>query len=148
MHPEDDLLFAPAYDDRERSHTPPMFTYPTYPAPEEVMLAPYGSAPAPYHQRPMAPEPTYQDWTSTAVPVSLPPMNHFSDAIKREAFANDETLSPYMNYGFLPVEVNPPTPYDHHSNPNVSSLRRSHHHCSLPARPPSSQREYPPPPYR
>ncbi len=138
MHPDDEMLFPPTYDDRDRSHTPPMFAYPTYPPPEDVMMAPYGSPAAPYHHRPMA-EAAYPDWTTATVPVTLPSMTHFSDAIKRESF--EESLSPYVNYGFISgMEMNAAA-YDHHSNPNVSSLRRSNHHSH-----PPSQRQYPTPP--
>ncbi|KAK8045324.1 hypothetical protein PG993_005348 [Apiospora rasikravindrae] len=33
MQPEDELLFPPSYDERERSHTPPYMTYSNYPPP-------------------------------------------------------------------------------------------------------------------
>jgi len=122
MHPEDDLLFPPTYDGRERSHTPPMFAYSAYPPPEDMMIAPYASS-APQHYRPMAPEAAYADWNTAAaaVPVTLPPMTHFSDALRPDGFA-DESMMPYMSYGFAA------NPYDHHSNPNVSCYSASSRH--------------------
>ena len=131
-------MFAPAaYDDRDRSQTPPMF-YSTYPPPEDMMMAPYSSAPPSF--RPMTTEAAYADWTTTtAVPVTLPPMTHFSDAIKRETFPGDDSMSPYMSYGFMPsMDVTAASPYDHHSNPNVSSPRGSN--------PPPPPHYLPPPP--
>lgn len=144
MSHEDDLLFNSAYghhhgaahqDERERSHTPPFFSYSTYPPPDE-MMAPYGgSQPTPAYRGHPAVVTTaaeaYPDYlTASAVPVTLPSMSHFNDAIKREGsggFPGDDGLNPYMNYGFLPgIDMNA-NPYDH-SNPHVSSLRHNNHH--------------------
>lgn len=121
MHPEDDLLYANVYDDgRDRSHSPPMFTY-AYPPPEEVMLAPYGGA-QPY--RPMTTE-AYTDWSTAGVPVTLPPMTHFNDAIiKREAYPGEESMSPYMHYGYVPGMEITPAPYDN-ANPHTPPLSHS-----------------------
>jgi hypothetical protein len=112
MHPDDELLFQPTYDGRERTQSPPMFAYSTYPPPEETLLmAPY----QPY--RPLTAD-AYPDWTVAAgVPVTLPPMTHFSDALKREGgYAGEDAMSSYMGYGFMDMHA---TAYDPHSNPNV-----------------------------
>lgn len=119
MHTEDELLFPQAYDDgRERSNTPPLFPYTTYPPPEEILLAPSYTT-QPY---PMATAETYPGYMA-AVPVTLPPMNHFNDAIKRESYSSEDGLSPYMNYGYIPgIDMNAPASYDP-SNPHVSYMR-------------------------
>lgn len=125
MHADDEYLFPPTpYDERERSHSPQLFTYSTYPAPpEDMLLPPYGAQ----HQqayRPMTTTDPYPDYgLATAVPVTLPSMTHFSDAIKRESFGEDSGLSPYVYGSYLPgIDMNAPSPYDS-SNPHVSSLR-------------------------
>lgn len=120
MHPEDELLFAPTYDDRERSHTPPFIPYSSYPPPDEMLLPPYSSA-QPYH--PMTTTEGYPNYMATTVPCTLPSMTHFSDAIKREAYP-EESMSPYMNYGFVPG-----IPYDH-SNPHTPPLTHSFDHSA------------------
>ncbi|KAH8666398.1 hypothetical protein BX600DRAFT_461658 [Xylariales sp. PMI_506] len=128
MNPEDELLFPPAYDDRERSHTPPfMSAYPSYPPPpEEMMLPPYGNA-QPY--QPMTTAESYSNYMATTMPCTLPSMTHFSDAIKRETYP-DESLSPYMSYGFVPgLEVNGHNPYDN-SNPHTPPLSHSFDHST------------------
>lgn len=118
----DDMLFASAnYNERERSFTPPLFNYSTYPAPEEQqMLAPYGST-QPYQVMSAAePYPSYL--STTTMSSTLPSLTHFSDAIKREPYAMDASLTPYSGYGFVPgVEVGA-NPYDQ-SNPHVSNSR-------------------------
>ncbi|ORY61332.1 uncharacterized protein BCR38DRAFT_487089 [Pseudomassariella vexata] len=124
MHHDDDMLFPPTYDDRERSHTPLFVTYSSYPPPDDsgMMIPPYGSAQS-YH--PMTTADGYPNYT---MPCTLPSMTHFSDAIKRETYPSDETLSPYMNYGYMPgVEV--PHAYDH-SNPHTPPLSHSFDHSA------------------
>lgn len=126
MHPDDELIFQSSYDTRDRTQSPPLF-YSAYPPPEEMMIpASYGTAAPSY--RPMTTE-SYGDWTTGAVPVTLPSMTHFSDAIKREsAYPGEDAMAPYMNYGYMPgMDINAPTPYDN-SNPHVSSLRHHHSH--------------------
>ena len=129
MHNDDEYLFPPTqYDERERSQTPPLFAYSTYPPPpEDVLLAPYTTAQS---YRPLTAE-VYPDYLAATVPATLPSMTHFSDAIKRteSGFPGDDSLSlsPYnMNYGsYMPgldLSAGAPSPYDH-SNPHVSSSR-------------------------
>jgi hypothetical protein len=129
MHHDDDYLFPPSsYDERELSHTPPMFTYSTYPPPpEEMMMSQYGA------YRPMPAE-SYQKYLSpppVPVPVTLPSLTHFSDAIKREPGypggpGAEEGLSymSYNGYQHIPgVDMGPaghPSPYE--QMPHVSCL--------------------------
>jgi hypothetical protein len=118
----DDMLFASAtYNERERSFTPPLFNYSTYPAPEEQqMLAPYGST-QPYQVMSAAePYPSYL--STTTMSSTLPSLTHFSDAIKREPYAMDASLTPYSGYGFVPGLDGNANPYDQ-SNPHVSDSR-------------------------
>ncbi|KAF7545991.1 hypothetical protein G7046_g9432 [Stylonectria norvegica] len=128
MEHTDEIFFAGNYDDRERSNTPPLFTYSTYPAPDEMMLPPYGSA-QPYPTMTTADSyPNYM--TTSTVPVTLPSMTHFSDAVKRESYPSDDGLNPYMTYGFTPgLDYNAPSPYDQ-SNPHTPPLSHSFDHSA------------------
>ena len=119
MTSDDELMLGPAYEERDRSHTPPTYmTYSVYPPPDEMLLPPYGSA-APYH--PITTAEAYPAFMASTVPCTLPSMTHFRDAIKREAYP-EESLSPYVHYGYVPggVEVNGHGHYEQHSNPHVS----------------------------
>ncbi|KAI0419322.1 hypothetical protein F5X98DRAFT_334766 [Xylaria grammica] len=124
MNPDDEILFQHSYDDRERSHTPP-FIYSSYPPPDEIMGTPYSAA-QPYHA--MTTAEGYPSYMATAVPVTLPPMTHFNDAIKRETYPGEEPMSPYVSY-YMPVEVNAHGPYDH-SNPHTPPLSHSFDHSA------------------
>lgn len=122
MESHEELAFAPPayhhHDERERSNTPPVFSYTTYPAPDELLINPYGSA----HAYPtMTTAEAYPNYlTATAMPPSLPPLSHYSEPIKRELYP-DNVISPYIGYGFMPThDMGMPTPYDP-SNPLVSS---------------------------
>lgn len=147
MHHDDEYLFPPSYDERERSHTPPMFSYPAYPPPtEDMMMAPYGAVPGYRHAMPGESYPEYL--APSAVPVTLPPVTHFSDAIKRESAgypgAPAEEGLPYMNYSgyhHLPgIDINAghPSPYD--QMPHVSASSPT----ALPASAPRSPAFLPP----
>ncbi|GAB1315885.1 hypothetical protein MFIFM68171_06095 [Madurella fahalii] len=133
MHHDDEYLFAQSYDERERSHTPPMFACSTYPPPPEDMLMPaYGGVQG---YRPMPTE-SYPDYlTPPPVPVTLPSMTHFSDAIKREPGYPGppaEDHLPYMSYnGYLPgVDMSGahPSPYD--QMPHTPPLSHSYDHSA------------------
>lgn len=129
MHHDDEYLFPPSYDERERSHTPPMFAYSTYPGPSQEMVMPaygpvqgYRAMPAESYPEYLSPQP---------VPVTLPSLTHFNDAVKREpgypgGGPTEEGLH-YMNYnGYLPgidMSAGHPAPYDH--MPHVSAPCRS-----------------------
>ncbi|KAL0934216.1 uncharacterized protein CTRU02_211015 [Colletotrichum truncatum] len=127
MHTDDELLFAQSYDDgRERSNTPPLFAYSTYPPPEEMLLAPSYTT-QPY---PMTTAEAYPGYLAATVPVTLPPMNHFNDAIKRESYPSDDGLSPYMNYGYIHgIDINATSSYDP-SNPHTPPLSHSFDHSA------------------
>lgn len=151
MHADDEYLFPPLpYDERERSHTPPLFTYSTYPPPPEgVLLPPYGGQPQPQQYRPVTTAEPYPDYLTAPVPATLPPMTHFTDELKREpAFSEESGLSPYVYGSYLPgLDMNAPSPYDN-SNPLVSSLRRlPPHHRPAVGNPSASSSAAPPPPY-
>lgn len=133
MDSADELVFTtPVYDDRERSHTPPVFSYTAYPAPDKLLLDQYGSAP-PYPTMSAATAAAADPYFSylsaaSSMPATLPSMTHFNsgDAMKRESFpASDDGINLYLNYSFVPgVDVNLPSPYDP-SNPHVSPARLS-----------------------
>ncbi|KAI1079963.1 hypothetical protein F5B20DRAFT_541762 [Whalleya microplaca] len=125
MTHEDELVFSSSYE-RERSRSPPFMTYPSsaYPPPDEMLMHPYNSA-QPY--QPITTAETYSNYMATTVPCTLPPMTHFSDAIKREPYP-EESMSPYMNYGYMPgMGVSAPNSYDH-SNPHTPPLSHSYDH--------------------
>ena len=145
MQHDDEYLFSSSYEDRERSNTPPsMFAYQTYPAPPEEMMMSYGAVQG---YRTMAPEP-YPDYLSAApVPVSLPSMTHFSDAIKRDpSYPVDEAMPPYMSYGGYPVpgvDITHPSPYD--QMPHVSASSSPPPPSSFPHDPASTHYHHSPP---
>lgn len=123
MENSDEMIFpSPAYSDRERSYTPPLFSYSTYPPPEDQgILAPYGSS-QPYPV--MSSSEAYPSYlSSTTMASSLPPLTHFSDAIKRESYSLDAPLAPYVGYGYgAGLDVSAPSSYEQ-SNPHVSDAR-------------------------
>ncbi|KAH6647643.1 hypothetical protein BKA67DRAFT_578126 [Truncatella angustata] len=126
MTHDDELMFPSTYDDRERSHTPPFVQYSPYPPPDEMLLPPYGTA-QPYQS--MTAAETYPGYMATTMPGTLPSITHFNDAIKREPYP-DESLSPYMNYGYLPgMDMSGQNPYDS-SNPHTPPLSHSFDHSA------------------
>jgi hypothetical protein len=116
MQNDDDVLFSNGFD-RDGSRTPPLFTYHTYPAPEDVLH------PAYTHAQPYRPIAGASDWSRAdtdylaPVPVTLPSMMQFHDSIKR---GQDETLSAFnMGYqGFSAVDIHGQHGYGD-SNPHV-----------------------------
>jgi hypothetical protein len=146
MHHDDEYLFPQSYDERERSHTPPMFAYSTYPPPpEEMIMAPYGAVQGYRHAMPTAE--SYPEYLSPPpVPVSLPSMTHFHDAIKREPGypassgpAADEGLSymTYNGYALPGIDMGAshhPSPYDPmpHVSASSSSFSSSRNPAHLP----------------
>ncbi|KAG7135794.1 Protein kinase kin1 like protein [Verticillium longisporum] len=111
MNHEDELLFPPFDDVRERSHTPPLFPYSSYPPPDELIMAPSYSVGQSYPP-PVTTAEMYSSYISASVPVTLPPMNHFNDAVKRESYPSDDGYS-YINYGYIPgIEMTPAHSYD------------------------------------
>lgn len=130
MESHDELSFVqPTYhhhDERERSNTPPVLSYTTYPAPDELLINPYGSA----HAYPtMTTAEVYPNYLSAAMPASLPPLGHYSEPIKREMYP-DNVISPYIGYGFMSThDMGMPTPYDP-SNPLTPPLTHSYDHAA------------------
>ncbi len=115
MTNDDDIIFSRGFD-RDGSRTPPLFTYHTYPAPEDIM---YPSYP---HSQPYRPVSTGEDRDSyymEPVPVTLPSMLQFHDSIKREG---EDTMSPFnMSYQELPsIDI-----HGHHNyeDPHVSQYQ-------------------------
>ena len=129
-------MFQQAYDDRERSHSPPGLFY-TYPPPEDIMVSHYSTSPpqaaGPAHvYRAVTAAEAYQAYlVPTTVPVTLPSLTHFSDAacMKRDSGYGEE-VAPYMNYGYMAgMDVTAPAPYDH-SNPHTPSLSHGFDHST------------------
>ena len=117
MSNDDELMFSHGFG-RDGSRTPPLFAYPTYPAPEDIVYPPYP------HSQPYRPVSTAGDRDSYAdymapIPVTLPSMMQFHDSIKREG---EDTMSPFnMNYQGLPaIDI-----HGHHSydDPTVSQYQ-------------------------
>ncbi|KAK4157060.1 hypothetical protein C8A00DRAFT_12050 [Chaetomidium leptoderma] len=138
MHHDDEYLFPQSYDERERSHTPPMFAYSTYPPPpEEMMMAPYGAVQG-YRPMPTESYPEYLSPAAAAVPVTLPSMTHFNDAIKREPAAYpagpvEESMHymTYSGYSLPGVDMSAghhPSPYD--QMPHTPPLSHSYDHSA------------------
>jgi hypothetical protein len=135
-----DLMFC---GDRSRSHTPPMFGYGSYPpAADDFMMNPYSAPPsAGPHYSTMTttttaePYPGYLSATAPApsppLPVTMPSMSHFNDAVKRDVYVADDSPmahsnNPYMSYGYVPgMDIGIPSPYE--SNPQVSHHHHHHH---------------------
>jgi len=118
---ENDLMFN-GYE-RETSRTPPLFAYHHYPAPEEIVYPPYPS----HTYRPVSTGAEHYGEYLAQVPVTLPSMMHFHEAIKRE----DDTLSPFsMNYQGLPsIDIHGGHGYDD-TNPHTPPLSHSYEHST------------------
>lgn len=116
---EDNLMFSNHYD-REGSRTPPLFSYHTYPAPEEIVYQQYPSQP----YRSISSADQYGDYLA---PVTLPSMMHFHESVKRE----DDSLSPFnMGYSGLPsIGIHGGHSYDD-TNPHTPPLSHSYEHST------------------
>jgi hypothetical protein len=114
---DDDIMFSQSFE-RDGSRTPPLFAYHTYPAPEDIS---YQSYPQSQPYRTISTGGEYADYLGAPVPVTLPSMMHFHDAIKRES---EDTMSPFnMSYQGLPaIDIHASHVYDD-SNPHVSQLQ-------------------------
>lgn len=116
---EDDMMFSQGFD-RDGSRTPPMFTYHTYPAPEDIV---YPAYPHTQQYRPMPErQDSYGDYLAQ-IPVTLPSMMQFTDSVKREG---EDTMSPFnMSYHAVAgIDIHAPTHGYDDSNPHVSRPRR------------------------
>jgi len=114
---DNEIMFSHGYE-REGSRTPPLFAYHTYPAPEDIVYPPY---PQSQSYRPVSTGGEY-DYLAP-VPVTLPSMMHFHEAIKRE----DDTMSPFnMSYQGLPaIDIHSQHGYED-SNPHVRSFQSTY----------------------
>lgn len=110
---ENDLMFPTHPFERDGSRTPPLFAYHSYPAPEEIVYPPYPQS-QPYQHAVTTAE--YRDYLAP-VPVTLPSMMHFNEAIKRE----DDTMHPFnmYNQGLPAIDIQSQHSYED-SNPHVS----------------------------
>ncbi|EGU78202.1 hypothetical protein FOPG_16496 [Fusarium oxysporum f. sp. conglutinans race 2 54008] len=113
-----ELFFSGSSDERYRSDSPPQFTYSTYPAPDEILLAPYGSTQS--YPAITTADSYPNNMIASTVPTTLPSMIHFTDAIKGETYPSDDGLTPYMICGYMPpMDFNSGSPYEQ-SNPHGS----------------------------
>lgn len=118
LESSEEIVFAPVFDSRERSLTPPMFSFSTYSGPDELLMDPYASA-QPYPCS-MSSAESYPDYlaSTTMAAATLPTMTSFNDPIK----SCEGTLNPYMNYNFVSgVNMNMAGHFDS-SNAHVSSF--------------------------
>jgi surfactin synthase thioesterase subunit len=116
---DNELIFAQNFN-RDGSRTPPLFAYSAYPAPEDLVYPPFSQQP----YQPLVTTSEYTDFLQP-VPVTLPSMMHFHEAIKRE---DENTLSPYNIYsqGALPsIDFINQRPYEDVSHPHVSRTHQS-----------------------
>ncbi|EXV05654.1 hypothetical protein X797_000370 [Metarhizium robertsii] len=123
---EEMVVFSAGFEKRERSNTPPLFAYPSYPAPDELLLDPYASA-QPYPSISAAdPYPHYL--AATTMPATLPAMTNYSGMKQC-----DDGLSPYLNYSFVSgVDINVSSHYDSSSahTPPLSHSYETSTSCS------------------
>ncbi|KAH8669252.1 hypothetical protein BGZ61DRAFT_364253 [Ilyonectria robusta] len=119
MEPTDAFLTPGTYGDRACSGSPSKFIWSTYPTP-------YGSA-QPYPI--MTTADAYPNYlAASTVPMTLPSMTHFSDAIKWESYPAGDGLTPYMTYGDMPpMDFNVPSPYDKPNPRSPTSFDYSAH---------------------
>ncbi|QPH11165.1 hypothetical protein C2857_002798 [Epichloe festucae Fl1] len=98
LESNEEIVFAPVFDSRERSLTPPMFSFQTYPGPDELLMDPYASAqPYPCSMSSAESYPDYLASTTMAATTLPTTMTSFNDPIK----SCEGTLNPYMNYNFV-----------------------------------------------
>lgn len=133
MHHEDEYLFPQSYEnERERSFTPPMHCSP-YPQLSSEGTLLHHSYPTTQTYRPQESYGYLTPGHSTL--PTLPPIDNFEEAIKRESASFPDSFS-YLSYGapggYLPSmsgmgmsAAAHPAPYDH--LPHVSSSSRSPH---------------------
>jgi len=124
MSSDDDLMFSQSYS-RESSRTPPLFGYNSYPAPEDIVYPAY-----PQQYRPVTMCDRTEAFTEymAPVPVSLPSMMHFGDAIKRES--NDATMSPFTSYAMMAgIDIQGTHAFDG-TDPHTPPLSHSFEHST------------------
>ncbi|KAF4631944.1 hypothetical protein G7Y89_g6186 [Cudoniella acicularis] len=101
---DEDSMFSQRFG-REKSRTPPLFSYHTYPTPEEICYPPYRAIPT-------SPKLEYY---LPPTPATLPPMMHFQDCIK---WKSDETMSPkVVDEGLAAIDIHEQhSPHDSNSS--------------------------------
>ncbi|KAG5916910.1 hypothetical protein E4U61_003194 [Claviceps capensis] len=124
MDTGEEMGFTSVFDSREGSHTPPIFSYTTYPAPDELLMDPYASV-QPYPS--IANADPYSNYLLSS---ALPAIDHFNDSIKQ----CEDTMNPYLDYNYSSsgggsVDANMAGYYDS-SNAHVS-LARQHQHLPV-----------------
>ncbi|KAH7114129.1 hypothetical protein EDB81DRAFT_702787 [Dactylonectria macrodidyma] len=120
MEEEGSLYHLNSYNYQERSQTPPLFC-PTYPAPDEILLHPYGTAQLCTAMTTAQSDPNYL--AASTVPTTLPSMTYFRHAVERESCPSNGGLGPHMAYGLtLNMDHNAPSPFSHQSNPQTPPL--------------------------
>ncbi|KAH7111633.1 hypothetical protein EDB81DRAFT_671296 [Dactylonectria macrodidyma] len=116
-------LYLNSYNYQGRSQTPPLFC-PTYPAPDEILLHPYGTAQLCTATTTAQSDPNYL--AASTVPTTLPSMTYFRHAVERESCPSNGGLGPHMAYGLtLNMDHNAPSPFSHRSNPQTPPLSPS-----------------------
>jgi hypothetical protein len=104
-----------------------MFPYSnaTYPAPDDItLMAPYGSSQS--YQPIVTGSESYPSYMAptTTMASTMPPMTHFSDALKRESYSSESGIASsgysYPTY-YSVVDMNNNGSYAQ-SNPHVSSI--------------------------
>ncbi|VUC27494.1 unnamed protein product [Clonostachys rosea] len=135
MESNDEFFLPPTYDSRERSHTPPMFPYSnaTYPAPDDIsLMAPYGSSQS--YQPMVTGSESYPSYMAPATTMAstMPPMTHFSDALKRDSYSSENGIASsgysYPTY-YSVVDMNNNGSYAQ-SNPHTPPLTHSYDHSA------------------
>lgn len=116
---DNEMIFAQNFN-RDGSRTPPLFAYSAYPAPEDIVYPPYSQQ----QYQPLGTSSEYNDFLQP-VPVTLPSMMHFHDAIKRE---DETTLNPYnmYNQGLPSIDYINQRPYEDVSHPHTPPLLHSY----------------------
>lgn len=124
----DDFVFAGSFDDRERGPSPPMFSsYATYPAPDDLLLQPYGAT-QPYPTI-SAGESYSAGYMTSSLPGVMPSATHFTDPFKREGFSGDDGLGSYFNYSFGPSALD----MSHYgASPNAPNVSLPRQHAVFP----------------
>jgi hypothetical protein len=124
MQNDDDLLFSHGFE-RDGSHSPPLFAYQSYPAPEDSLYTPYPQS-QPYRTQIHTTE-TYGDYLVPA-PMTLPSMMQFNEAIKREPMT-DDSMNPFsMSYAAMAgLDIQGAHGYED-SNPHVSQPLRQQYY--------------------
>jgi hypothetical protein len=123
MEHSDEFIFG-TYDDRERSNTPPMFNYSSYPAPDDMMMPPYGTSQSYTTGGMVTTTDTYPSYLTAPVHSTLPSMSHFADASMKRDYSTDA----YFSYGFMPG-MDMHAAYDH-TNPQTPPLTHSFDHSA------------------